>query len=57
MNNGIYGIWKQKRQNADAFAGKAPLSEPDKHIDSFLRGIPLFTVVAVLAAGIVTVIG
>ena len=56
MNNGIYGIWKQKRQNADAFAGKAPLSEPDKHIDSFLRGIPLFTV-AVQAAGIVTVIG
>ena len=36
---------------------KRHYQNPDKHIDSFLRGVPLFTVVAVQAAGIVTVIG
>ena len=30
--------------------------DPSKHIGSFLRGIPLFAVVAVIAAIIVTVI-
>ncbi len=29
---------------------------PDKHIQSFLRGIPLFAFVAAAAAGIVTVL-
>ena len=29
---------------------------PDKHIQSFLRGIPLFAVIAAAAAGIVTVL-
>lgn len=33
---------------------KAYYQDPGKHVGSFLRGIPLFAAVAVLAAGIVT---
>ena len=36
---------------------KAHYQDPGKHIGSFLRGVPLFAVVAVLTAGIVTAIG
>ena len=36
---------------------KAPYQDPGKHIGAFLRGIPLFAVLAILAAGIVTVVG
>ena len=36
---------------------KRHYQNPDKHIGSFLRGIPLFAVVAAVSAGIVTLIG
>ncbi len=35
---------------------KALYQDPSKHIDSFLRGIPLFAVIAALSARIVTLI-
>ncbi len=36
---------------------KRHYQDASKHISSFLRGIPLFAVVAMLSAGIVTIIG
>lgn len=36
---------------------KQHYQDPSKHIGAFLRGIPLFAVLAILAAGIVTVVG
>ena len=52
-------IWwrSTKRIRFSFLPEKAPYQDPGKHIGSFLWGIPLFAVVTVLAAGIVTVIG
>lgn len=36
---------------------RSSYQDPKKHVGSFLRGIPLFAVVAAITAGIVTVIG
>ena len=50
--------WRNtKRIRFSFLPEKAPYQNPGKHIGSFLRSIPLFAVVAVQAAGIVTVIG
>lgn len=49
--------WRNtKRIRFSFLQEKAPYKDPTKHIGSFLRGIPLFAVVAVLSAGIVTII-
>lgn len=46
--------WRNtKRIRFSFLPEKAHYQDPSKHIGSFLRGIPLFAVVAVLAAGIV----
>ncbi len=52
-------IWwrSSKRIRFSFLPEKAPYQDPGKHIGSFLRGIPLFTVVAVLSAGIVNTLG
>ena len=52
-------IWwrSTKRIRFSFLPEKAPYQNPGKHIGSFLRGIPLFAVVAVLAAGSVTMVG
>lgn len=49
-------IWwrSTKRIRFSFLPEKAPYQDPGKHLGSFLRGIPLFAVVAVLTAGIVT---
>lgn len=50
--------WRNtKRIRFSFLPEKSHYQAPGKHIGSFLRGIPLFAVVAVLSAGIVTVIG
>ena len=50
--------WRStKRIRFSFLPEKESYQNPGKHIGSFLRGIPLFAVVAVQAAGIVTVIG
>ena len=50
--------WRNtKRIRFSFLPEKAPYQDPGKHIGSFLKGIPLFAVVAVLAAGIVTMVG
>lgn len=52
-------IWwrSTKRIRFSFLPEKALYQDPSKHIGSFLRGIPLFAVVAVLAAGSVTMVG
>lgn len=50
--------WRNtKRIRFSFLPEKSHYQDPSKHIGSFLRGIPLFAVVAVLSAAIVTVIG
>lgn len=50
--------WRNtKRIRFSFLPDKKLYQDPSKHIGSFLRGIPLFAVVAVLSAGIVTVFG
>lgn len=50
--------WRNtKRIRFSFLPEKTYYQDPGKHIGSFLRGIPLFAVVAVLSAGIVTIIG
>ena len=50
--------WRNSKRIRFSFLpDKKYYQDPSKHIGSFLRGIPLFAVVAVQAAGIVTVIG
>lgn len=45
--------WRNtKRIRFSFLPEKAPYQDPRKHIDSFLRGIPLFAVVALVTAGI-----
>lgn len=49
--------WRStKRIRFSFLSEKAPYQDPSKHIGSFLRGIPLFAVVAVLTAGLVTMV-
>lgn len=49
--------WRNtKRIRFSFLPDKADYQNPDKHIGSFLRGIPLFAVVAVITAIIVTVL-
>lgn len=52
-------IWwrNTKRIRFSFLPEKANYRDPSKHIRSFLRGIPLFLVVALVSAGIVTMIG
>lgn len=50
--------WRNtKRIRFSFLPEKALYQDPDKHIGSFLRGIPLFAVTALLSAGIVTMPG
>lgn len=50
--------WRNtKRIRFSFLPEKSHYQDPSKHIGSFLRGIPLFAVVAILAAGIVTLAG
>lgn len=50
--------WRNtKRIRFSFLPEKAPYQEPGKHVGSFIRGIPLFALVAVLTAGIVIVLG
>lgn len=50
--------WRNTRRIRFSFLPeKVDYQDPGKHIGSFLRGIPLFALVAVLSAGIVTMIG
>lgn len=50
--------WRStKRIRFSFLPEKSHYQDPGKHIGSFLRGVPLFAVVAVLSAGIVAVIG
>ena len=47
--------WRNtKRIRFSFLPEKEPYQDPAKHIGSFLRGIPLFAVIAALTAGIVT---
>lgn len=49
--------WRNtKRIRFSFLQEKKPYQDPRKHMESFLRGIPLFAVVAVLSAGIVTMV-
>ncbi len=49
--------WRNtKRIRFSFIPEKQAYQNPDKHIESFLRGIPLFAVVALIVAGIVTLI-
>lgn len=52
-------IWwpSTKRIRFSFLQEKADYQPPDKHIATFLRGIPLFAVVAVLSAAIVISVG
>ncbi len=50
--------WRNtKRIRFSFLPEKSNYQDPSKHIGSFLRDIPLFAVVAVLSAGIVTTLG
>lgn len=49
--------WRNiKRIRFSFLPEKSHYQDPSKHIGSFLRGIPLFAVVAVLSAGIIIII-
>lgn len=49
--------WRNtKRIRFSIITKKEMYQNPKKHVDSFLRGIPLFVVVAAITAGIVTLI-
>ena len=49
--------WRNtKRIRFSFLPDKAIYRNPAKHIDSFVRGIPLFAVIAALSAGIVTLV-
>lgn len=49
--------WRNtKRIRFSFLPEKSHYQDPSKHIGSFLRGIPLFAIVAVPAAGIVTLL-
>ncbi len=49
--------WRNtKRIRFSFLPEKAAYQDPSKHIGSFVRGIPLFAVIAVLSAGVVTLI-
>lgn len=50
--------WRNtKRIRFSFLPEKADYQDPTKHIGSFMRGIPLFAVVAALSAGIITIFG
>ncbi len=50
--------WRNSKRIRFSFLPEKEIyQDPGKHIGSFLRGIPLFAVAAVLSAGIVTMIG
>lgn len=50
--------WRNtKRIRFSFLPNKELYQNPDKHIGSFLRGIPLFAVVAILSAAIVSLLG
>lgn len=50
--------WRNTERIRFSFLPEKQLyQDPDKHVGSFLRGIPLFAVVALLSAGIVTMLG
>lgn len=49
--------WRNtKRIRFSFLPEKAPYQDPEKHIGSFLRGIPLFAAVAAISAGIVVIL-
>ena len=49
--------WRNtKRIRFSFLPEKAPYQDPEKHIGSFLRGIPLFAVIAAISAGIVVIL-
>ena len=49
--------WRNtKRIRFSFLPEKAPYQDPEKHIGSFLRGIPLFAAVAAISAGIVSLL-
>ncbi len=49
--------WRNTRRIRFSFLPeKEPYQDPRKHIGSFVRGIPLFAVIAALTAGIVTLL-
>ena len=49
--------WRNtKRIRFSFLPEKAPYHDPEKHIGSFLRGIPLFAAVAAISAGIVSLL-
>ena len=49
--------WRStKRIRFSFLPEKAPYQDPSKHMDSFLRGVPLFAAVALLSAGIVRMV-
>lgn len=50
--------WRNtKRIRFSFLPEKALYQDPDKHIGSFLRGIPLFAATALLSVGIITMLG
>lgn len=50
--------WRNAKRIRFSFLPEKTLYQnPEKHIDSFLRGIPLFAAAAALSAGVVMVIG
>lgn len=49
--------WRNTKRIRFSFLPEKELyHNPDKHIGSFIRGIPLLAVVAVLSAGVVTLL-
>ncbi len=49
--------WRNtKRIRFSFLPDKEIYQDPSKHIDSFVRGIPLFAVIAALSAGVVTLV-
>ena len=49
--------WRNtKRIRFSFLPEKAPYQDPQKHIGSFVRGIPLFAAVAAISAGIVSIL-
>ena len=49
--------WRNtKRIRFSFLPEKAPYQDPQKHISSFVRGIPLFAAVAAISAGIVSIL-
>ena len=49
--------WRSTRRIRFSFLpDKAAYQDPARHIDSFMRGIPLFAVVAALSAAVVTLV-